>query len=96
MVVVGDSFRCRNAQVMRCGYHSFRGWISSFAMLASMLFVRSWDRGEAIFLSMDSRCYDGCMVLPEEECRSSPVAVVSVCVFLLAAAGLLVAEWRFL
>lgn len=95
-VFIGEAISIHNAQVMRGGYHSFRSWVSSFAMLASMLFVRTWDRGEAIFLSMDSRCYDGCMVLPEEESRSSPVAVVSVCVFLLAAAGLLVAEWRFL
>ena len=85
-----------SAEVMRGGYHSFGSWMSSFAMLASMLFVRTWDRGEAIFLSMDSRCYGGCMVLPEDESRSSPGAVVSVCVFLLAAAGLLVVEWRFL
>ena len=95
-VFIGEAISIHNAQVMRGGYHSFQSWISSFSMLASMLFIRTWDRGEAIFLSMDSRCYDGCMVLPEEESHATPLAVVSVVVFLSAAVVLLIVEWRLL
>jgi cobalamin biosynthesis protein CbiM/cobalt ECF transporter T component CbiQ len=95
-VFIGEAISIHNAQVMRGGYHSFKNWISSFSMLASMLFIRTWDRGESIFLSMDSRCYDGCMVLPEEESRATPLAVVSVAVFLCAAVVLLIVEWRLL
>lgn len=95
-VFVGEAISIHNAQVMRGGYYSLRSWISSFAMLASMLFIRTWDRGESIFLSMDSRCYDGCMVLPEEESRATLRAVVSVVVFLSAAVVLLFVEWRLL
>ncbi len=95
-VFIGEAISIHNAQVMRGGYYSVRNWISSFAMLASMLFIRTWDRGEAIFLSMDSRCYDGCMVLPEEESHATLRSVVSVVVFLSAAVGLLICEWRLL
>lgn len=95
-VFVGEAISIHNAQVMRGGYGSMKNWISSFSMLASMLFIRTWDRGDAIFLSMDSRCYEGCMVLPEEGSCVSVRAAVSVAVFLIAAAGLLVVEWSFL
>ena len=94
-VFIGEAISIHNAQVMRGGYHSWKSWISSFAMLASMLFIRTWDRGEAIFLSMDSRCYDGCMVLPEEESRATLRAAGSVAVFLCVAVVLLFVEWRF-
>ncbi|MDV0444122.1 energy-coupling factor ABC transporter permease [Methanorbis rubei] len=94
-VFIGEAISIHNAQVMRGGYGSFRNWISSFSMLASMLFIRTWDRGESIFLSMDSRCYDGCMVLPEEESRATPASVFAVTVFLAAAFLLLIFEWRF-
>ncbi len=95
-VFIGEAINIHNAQLMRGGYQSMRSWISSFAMLASMLFIRTWDRGEAIFLSMDSRCYDGCMVLPEEESRAGIVSICSVAVFLAAAVVLLICEWVFL
>jgi cobalt/nickel transport system permease protein len=28
-------------------------------MLASTLFIRSWEQGEKLYIAMDSRCYDG-------------------------------------
>lgn len=48
-VFIGEAISIHNAQVMRGGYHSLRSWISSFAMLASMLFIRTWDRGGLFF-----------------------------------------------
>lgn len=39
-------------------------------MLVSMLFIKTWERGDEIFLSMNSRCYDGCMALPEEQTKA--------------------------
>ena len=94
-VFIGEAISIHNAQVMRGGYHSWKSWISSFAMLASMLFIRTLDRGEEIFLSMNSRCYDGCMVLPEEENQATLRAAGSVAVFLCVAVVLLFVEWRF-
>ncbi len=95
-VFIGEAISIHNAQVMRGGYGTMKNWISSFSMLASMLFIRTWDRGEAIFLSMDSRCYDGCMVLPEEESRATPAAAAAVAVFLAISVVMLILEWRLL
>jgi cobalt/nickel transport system permease protein len=55
----------RYAQSVRLGYSSFRRSIHSLGMLASTLFVRSWEQGDKLFLAMNSRCYDGKMALFE-------------------------------
>ncbi|MBW6471096.1 MAG: cobalt ECF transporter T component CbiQ [Methanosarcinaceae archaeon] len=47
------------AQTVRLGYKDFKRSFSSIAMLASTLFIRSWEQGEKLYLSMSSRCYDG-------------------------------------
>ena len=47
------------AQTVRLGYKDFKRSFSSMAMLASTLFIRSWEQGEKLYLSMSSRCYDG-------------------------------------
>lgn len=55
----------RYAQTVRLGYSNFRRSIHSLGMLASTLFIRSWEQGEKLFLAMNSRCYDGKMTLFE-------------------------------
>jgi len=47
------------AQTVRLGYKDFKRSLSSVAMLASTLFIRSWEQGEKLYISMSSRCYDG-------------------------------------
>lgn len=53
------------AQTVRLGYSNFRRSLNSMGMLASTLFIRSWEQGDKLFLAMDSRCYDGKMTLFE-------------------------------
>ena len=55
-VFIGEAVSIHNAQVLRGGYQ--------------MLFIKTWERGDEIFLSMNSRCYDGCMALPEEQTKA--------------------------
>jgi len=55
----------RYAQTIRLGYSNFRRSINSIGMLASTLFIRSWEQGDKLFLAMNSRCYDGKMTLFE-------------------------------
>jgi cobalt/nickel transport system permease protein len=55
----------RYAQTVRLGYSNFRRSINSLGMLASTLFIRSWEQGDKLFLAMNSRCYDGKMTLFE-------------------------------
>ena len=49
----------KDAQTIRLGYTNFRRSVYSIAMLASTLFIRSWEQGEKLYIAMDSRCYDG-------------------------------------
>ena len=91
-VFIGEAIAIHNAQIMRGGYGTWKNYLTSFSMLASMLFIRTWEKGEAIFLSMDARCYDGCMALPDEEGNITPLSVTSVVVFIALILGLLFVE----
>ena len=53
------AMKMEDAQNMRMGYTSFRNWMYSLAMLASTLFIRTWEQGEKLYIAMNSRCYDG-------------------------------------
>jgi cobalt/nickel transport system permease protein len=54
------------AQTVRLGYKDLRTSLNSLAMLITTLFLRSWEQGEKIFISMNARCYDGKMAFYEE------------------------------
>jgi cobalt/nickel transport system permease protein len=54
------------AQTVRLGYKDLRTSLNSLAMLTTTLFLRSWEQGEKIFISMNARCYDGKMAFYEE------------------------------
>jgi cobalt/nickel transport system permease protein len=36
-------------------------------MLGTSLFIRAWEQGEKLYVSMNSRCYDGRLILMEEK-----------------------------
>jgi len=55
------------AQTVRLGYRDLRTSFRSMAMLGTNLFIRSWEQGEKLYLSMNSRCYDGKIILLEEK-----------------------------
>lgn len=90
-IFIGEAVSIHNAQVLRGGYQTWRQGISAFSMLVSMLFIRTWERGDEIFLSMNSRCYDGCMALPDEQtqapagCYAAVFSYLGLLVLLLAA-----------
>ncbi len=91
-VFIGEALEIHNAQVMRGGYSTFKDWISSFSMLASMLFIRTWEKGEDIFVSMNSRCYDGIMILPEEDSGAFGKSAVIIFAYLSLLVVLLILE----
>jgi cobalamin biosynthesis protein CbiM/cobalt ECF transporter T component CbiQ len=95
-VFIGEAIAIHNAQIMRGGYGTWKNYLTSFSMLVSMLFIRTWEKGEAIFLSMDSRCYDGYMALPDEGGHVTPLSVTSVFLFIALILGLLFAEMLLL
>ncbi|WP_406660118.1 cobalt ECF transporter T component CbiQ [Methanolobus sp. ZRKC3] len=57
----------RYAQLMRLGYKDFRTSFRSMVMLGTNLFIRSWEQGEKLYLSMNSRCYDGKLIVLDEK-----------------------------
>lgn len=58
-VLMGVAMSIKYAQTIRLGYKDFLTSLRSTAMLASALFIRSWEQGEKLYVSMDSRCYSG-------------------------------------
>ena len=77
-VFLDQAAMIHNAQVMRLGDAGVKNSIHSFAMLSSVLFLRSWEQGERLIVAMDARCYDGKLDLIEQtsqgktQSRSSP------------------------
>ncbi len=49
----------RTAQDSRLGYSSFRRGISSLGSLSSMVFLRAWNKADAIYSALESRGYTG-------------------------------------
>ncbi len=53
----------------------------TLAMLATTLFLRSWEQGEKTFVSMNSRCYDGKLVFFEEKRPISINDIMLTCLY---------------
>lgn len=72
------------AQSVRLGYRDFRTSFRSMVMLGTNLFIRSWEQGEKIFVSMNSRCYDGkLMIIDEKRPVKLPEAILTLVYFAL-------------
>lgn len=92
-VLLEEAMMVHSAQEMRLGHSSVRSSIGSFAMLASVLFIRAWERGERLMVAMDSRCYSGRM--PVGEIRSVRPGHLAVSViYILSITALLLAVIR--
>ena len=76
------------AQTVRLGYRDFKTSLSSMAMLASTLFIRSWEQGEKLYLSMSSRCYDGKLVMFEAKRPIRMPDVVLTSVYVISVIGI--------
>lgn len=73
------AMKMEDAQKMRMGYTSFKNWMYSLAMLASTLFIRTWEQGEKLYIAMNSRCYDGKIsVFKENNSISFKEAILSI------------------
>ena len=48
-----------HSQETKMGYSSFKKSYKSLGMLASNLFIKTWMKGEQVYVAMQSRCYDG-------------------------------------
>ncbi len=48
-----------HSQETRMGYGNLKNSFKSLGLLISNLFIRTWIRGEQIYITMESRCYGG-------------------------------------
>ncbi|MDO8869903.1 MAG: cobalt ECF transporter T component CbiQ [Methanobacteriaceae archaeon] len=62
-VFLDESLNMYYAQQTRLGYQSFKTSYKSLGMLASNLFIRSWIKGERVYVSMESRGYNGSLYI---------------------------------
>lgn len=89
-VFLDQAAMIHSAQVMRLGDAGFKSTLSSFSMLSSVLFLRSWEQGERLIVAMDCRCYDGKLDLMDQGERAKPAAIIAVSAYLAATAAIAV------
>ncbi len=58
-VFLGEAENMYRSQNTRLGYGSLKNTYHSLGMLMSNLFIRTWLTGEQVYISMESRCYNG-------------------------------------
>jgi cobalt/nickel transport system permease protein len=81
-VFLDQAAMIHNAQVMRLGDAGIKNSIHSFAMLSSVLFLRSWEQGERLIVAMDARCYDGMLDLMEQPTRANAKQISAAVAYL--------------
>ena len=89
-VFLDQAARIHSAQVMRLGDARARSAINSFAMLASVLFLRSWEQGERLVLAMDCRCYDGKLEMMEQAGKATGRQMLAAAAYLALASTIAV------
>jgi len=58
-VFLEETTNMYQSQKTRLGYQSIKGSFQSLGILVGNLFIRTWIRGEQIYISMESRGYNG-------------------------------------
>ncbi len=58
-VFMGELENMYNSQQTRMGYKNIKSSFKSLGLLISNLFIKTWIRGEQIYITMESRCYGG-------------------------------------
>ncbi len=89
-VFLDQAARIHSAQVMRLGDSGTRKSLDSFAMLASVLFLRSWEQGERLILAMDCRCYDGKLDIMEQAGKATAQQMLAAAAYLALASTIAV------
>jgi cobalt/nickel transport system permease protein len=66
-VFLEETSNMYHSQETRLGYSTFNNSIKSMGMLASNLFIKTWLRGDQVYMAMESRCYDGSIKIRKHE-----------------------------
>ncbi|MGE4353865.1 MAG: cobalt ECF transporter T component CbiQ [Oscillospiraceae bacterium] len=82
--------RIHTAQESRLGYTGFKHGINSLGVLASMVFLRAWKRGDRVWSALESRGYTGSLkTLPQIYEKGNRLYAFAVGIALLQLAVLL-------
>jgi cobalt/nickel transport system permease protein len=76
----------QSAQKMRFGYHNFKSSVHCAGILIGSLFVQTLEQGDRLFLSMNSRCYDGKLPYYETSYKITMPDILLSAVFVVSAA----------
>jgi cobalt/nickel transport system permease protein len=60
-VFLDEGINMYHSQETRLGYSTIKKSFKSMGMLGSNLFIKTWVKGEQVYLAMESRCYTGSM-----------------------------------
>jgi cobalt/nickel transport system permease protein len=85
-VLMEEALMIHSAQTMRLGGSGLLSRLRSISMLASVLFLRSLERGERLMVAMDSRCYSGKLVFGETRPASKSLVAAGIAYLLIMAA----------
>jgi cobalt/nickel transport system permease protein len=89
-VLLGSLERMRTSQESRLGYVNFKRGMSSAALLATRLFIESYQRSQRLQTALESRGYtDSLRVLPVQYRRDWPMIITSAAIPL----SLLIVYW---
>jgi cobalt/nickel transport system permease protein len=89
-VFISLLFSIQFAQKMRFGYHNFKSSIHSAGLLVGGLFVQTIEQGDRLFLSMNSRCYDGKLPYYETSYKLKMQDILLSAVFVISTAAVYV------
>ncbi|MDD1755131.1 MAG: cobalt ECF transporter T component CbiQ [Methanothrix sp.] len=89
-VFLDQAAMIHSAQVMRLGDTGLKNSLNAFAMLSSVLFLRSWEQGERLIVAMDARCYSGRLDLTDQAAKAEPRAILAAAAYLAAVAAIAV------
>jgi cobalt ABC transporter, permease protein CbiQ len=90
-------FSIQSAQKMRFGYHNFKSSIHSAGLLVGSLFIQTLEQGDRLYLSMNSRCYDGKLAYYEAKYKIMPSDLFFSAIFIVSVAGVFIYTrgWQF-
>ena len=66
-VFLDEAINMYHSQETRLGYSSIKKSFKSLGMLGSNLFIKTWMKGEQVYIAMESRCYNGSIKTMKEE-----------------------------
>jgi cobalt/nickel transport system permease protein len=77
-VFLDEAINMYHSQETRLGYHGLKNTYKSMGMLASNLFIKTWIKGEQVYIAMESRGYNGTIrtLKPQHNIRTRNLVVL--------------------